>query len=101
MHVTLVHIHVKPDHVADFIAASRTNHLHSVREPGNYRFDVLQQADDPARFVLYEAYDSAEAAAAHKQTAHYLQWRDSVAGWMASPRQGVLHHGICMGSPSR
>ncbi|MBI5752837.1 MAG: antibiotic biosynthesis monooxygenase [Hydrogenophilales bacterium] len=99
MHVTLVYVHVKPDHVADFIVATKTNHSHSMQEPGNRRFDVMQQADDPTRFVLYEAYVSAEDAAAHKQTAHYLQWRDTVAGWMASPRQGVLHHGLFMGSP--
>jgi len=98
MHVTLVYVHVKPDRVADFIAAAKANHLHSVQELGNRRFDVIQQADDPTRFVLYEAYVSAEAAAAHKQTAHYLQWRDTVAEWMASPRQGVLHHGLFMGS---
>lgn len=91
MHVTLVHVHVKPEHVADFIAATRENHLGSVAEPGNLRFDVLQQADDPTRFVLFEVFRDAEAAAAHKQTAHYLKWRDTVAPWMAEPRQGVAH----------
>lgn len=99
MHVTPVYVHVKPDRVADFIAAVKDNHLHSVQEPGNRRFDVIQQADDPPRFVLYEAYVSAEAAAAHKQTAHYLKWRDTVAEWMASPREGVPHHGLFMGIP--
>ena len=62
MHVTLVHVRVLPGHVADFIAATRTNHLASVREPGNVRFDVLQAPDDPTRFVLYEAYADAHAA---------------------------------------
>lgn len=95
MHVTLVYVHVKPDHVADFIAATRENHLASVAEPGNVRFDVLQQADDPSRFVLYEVFRDAEAAAAHKQTPHYLKWRDTVAPWMAEPRQGVAHHLLC------
>lgn len=99
MHVTLVYVQVKPDRVADFIAAAKANHLHSVQEAGNRRFDVIQQADDPTRFVLYEAYVSAEAAAAHKLTAHYLQWRDTVAPWMVSPRQGVLHRGLCMERP--
>lgn len=98
MHVTLVHIHVKPDRVSDFIAAVKENHLRSIQESGNYRFDVIQQAEDPTRFVLYEAYASAEAAAAHKLTSHYLQWRGMVADWMASPRQGVLHHGLFMGN---
>lgn len=89
MQVTIVHVHVKTEHIDDFIEASRLNHEASVQEPGNRRFDVLQLADDPARFVLYEAYDSAEAAAAHKNTAHYLSWRETVADWMAEPRQGV------------
>ncbi|MEO1765820.1 antibiotic biosynthesis monooxygenase [Thiobacter aerophilum] len=95
MHVTLVHVHVKPEHVADFIAATRENHLASVAESGNLRFDVLQQAEDPTRFVLYEVFRDAAAAAAHKQTAHYLKWRDLVAPWMAEPRQGVAHHLLC------
>lgn len=94
MHVTLVHVHVNPGHVDEFIAATRANHEASVREPGNLRFDVLQQADDPTRFVLYEAYASEADAAAHKQTEHYLRWRETVADWMASPRRGVLHQGL-------
>lgn len=95
MHTTIVYVHVKTDHIDDFIAASRRNHEASVQEPGNLRFDVLQQADDPARFVLYEAYASAEAAAAHKNTAHYHAWRETVADWMAEPRRGVLHTTLC------
>ena len=94
MHVTLVHVHVKPQHVEDFIAATRLNHLASVQEAGNRRFDVLQSPEDPSRFVLYEAYVSAEDAAAHKQTRHYLTWRDTVADWMATPRQGVSYNGL-------
>lgn len=94
MHVTLVHVHVKPEHVADFIAASQANHAASVQEPGNRRFDVLQSPDDPTRFILYEAYVSAEAAAAHKQTAHYLSWRETVTNWMAEPRQGIPYNGL-------
>ena len=94
MHVTIVYLQVKPQHIADFIEATRLNHDGSIREPGNRRFDVLQSADDPTRFVLYEAYASAEDAAAHKNTAHYLQWRDTVADWMAMPRQGVSYRGL-------
>lgn len=94
MHVTLVHVHVKPQHVEDFIAATRLNHLASVQEAGNRRFDVLQSPEDPSRFVLYEAYVSAEDAAAHKQTTHYLTWRETVADWMASPRQGLSYNGL-------
>jgi len=94
MHVTLVQIEVKPEHVADFIEATRRNHEDSIREAGNRRFDVLQSTEDPARFVLYEAYASAEDAADHKRTAHYLAWRDAVAEWMAAPRQGVPYRGL-------
>lgn len=89
MHVTLVEVRVKPDRVDDFIAATRDNHEGSVAEPGNRRFDVLQDPADPTRFLLYEAYASAADAAAHKETAHYRRWRDRVAEMMAAPRQGT------------
>ncbi len=88
MHVTLVHVQVKPEHVAEFIVATRRNHEASIREPGNRRFDVLQDPVEPGRFVLYEAYASPADAAAHKQTPHYVAWRDAVAPWMAAPRRG-------------
>lgn len=94
MHVTLVHVQVKPAHREDFIAATRLNHQASTQEPGNRRFDVLQSPENPDHFILYEAYASAEAAAAHKQTAHYLAWRDTVADWMAEPRQGVRYDSL-------
>ena len=89
MIVTCVHVHVKPEYVQQFIEASRLNHQHSIAEPTNLRFDVLQSADDPTRFLLYEAYESEDGAKAHKQTNHYLTWRETVAPWMAEPRQGV------------
>lgn len=98
MQVTVVHVHVKSDRVDDFIAATRDNHLESIQEAGNLRFDVIQQADDSTRFILYEAYIDAAAAAAHKQTAHYLKWRDTVADWMASPRYGVVYQGLYLGT---
>ena len=94
MHVTLVHVRVKPERVVEFIAATRRNHEASVSEPGNRRFDVLQSNDDPSAFVLYEAYASAVDAAAHKETAHYRAWRETVADWMAEPRKGVGYHGL-------
>lgn len=94
MHVTLVHVHVKPDHIDDFIAASQLNHEASIQEPGNRRFDILQSPENHCHFILYEAYASAEAAAAHKQTPHYLTWRDTVADWMEEPRQGVRYDGL-------
>jgi len=94
MHVTLVHVQVKPVHIDDFIAATRLNHEASIQESGNCRFDVLQSPENPGHFILYEAYTSAEAAAAHKQTTHYLVWRDTVAEWMAEPRKGVRYEGL-------
>jgi len=94
MQVTLVYVKVKPDHVEDFIEATRLNHEASIQEAGNRRFDILQSTDEPTSFILYEAYASGEDAAAHKQTAHYLAWRDAVAPWMAKPRQGVPYKGL-------
>lgn len=94
MHVTLVHVHVKPDAIPGFIAACRENHEHSTQEAGNRRFDILQDPAEPGRFILYEAYASAEDAAAHKATTHYLKWRDTVAEMMAEPRKGVNYLGL-------
>ncbi len=94
MKVTLVHVEVKAEHVAGFTKACRLNHLASVAEAGNRRFDILQSAEDSCKFILYEAYSSEEAAAAHKQSVHYLHWRDTVADMMASPRQGIVYNGL-------
>jgi autoinducer 2-degrading protein len=94
MYVTVVTVHVNPEYITDFIAVTRINHEASVRETGNLRFDVLQSADDPACFILYEAYRSAADAARHKETDHYLTWRDQVATWMAAPRQGQRYTGL-------
>ena len=91
MIVTCVHVFVKIEHIDDFIAATKPNHHGSVSEDGNFRFDILQDEVDPTHFVLYEAYESTEHAAAHKQTQHYLTWRKTVADWMAQPRQGVKY----------
>lgn len=91
MVTTIVHVYVKPEHIDDFIKASQKNHEASILEPGNQRFDVLQDFNEPSKFVLYEAYATEEAAAKHKETAHYLLWRDTVAGYMAKPREGVKH----------
>jgi quinol monooxygenase YgiN len=89
--VVHVHVHVKPDAVAEFIAATLDNARASLREPGIARFDVVQQRDDPTRFVLVEVYRSADAPDAHKQTAHYTRWRDRVADLMAEPRSSVKY----------
>ena len=89
MHVTLVNVSVKPEYIDAFIEASCANSAASTREPGNRRFDVLQSADDPDRFVLYEAYQCEADAKAHKDTDHYATWRDAVEHMMAQPRRGV------------
>ena len=91
MIVTCVHIKVKPENIVDFKNASIANHNASIQEQGNLRFDILQDFNDPALFMLYEAYESEEAAAAHKNTVHYATWRDTVAPWMADPRKGVKY----------
>ena len=97
MYVTLVHVHVRPEHLAEFIDVIRANHEGSIREPGNLRFDILQSVDDPTRFIAYEAYADEASAKAHKETAHYLAWRDTVADWMVEPRVGVRYDGLLPG----
>ena len=89
MLIVHVHVHVKPECVEAFKAATRLNARLSLLELGVLRFDVLQQADDPTKFVLVEIYRDAAAAAAHKETPHYPVWRDAVAPMMAEPRTSV------------
>jgi quinol monooxygenase YgiN len=94
MLIVHVSVHVNDDAVETFIAASRANAAASLEEPGVARFDVVQAIDDPTRFVLVEAYRSDEAAAAHKETAHYATWRDAVAPLMAEPRSSVRYRDV-------
>jgi quinol monooxygenase YgiN len=94
MLVVHVFVHVKPDKVDAFRAASLENARHSVQEPGVARFDVIQQQDDPTRFVLVEVYRTPEDPARHKQTPHYQKWRDAVAGMMAEPRTSVKYTNV-------
>ena len=89
MLVVHVHVRVKPQCVEAFKEATLANARASVREPGIARFEVVQQQDDPARFVLVEAYRNSEAPAAHKETQYYQTWRDAVAPMMAEPRTSV------------
>ena len=91
MHVIHVHVHVRPDAVEVFKAATLINAANSVNEPGVARFDVIQQQDDPTRFVLVEAYRTTDAIGAHKETAHYAAWRDAVAPMMAEPRSSTKY----------
>ena len=88
MKVVCVHVHVKPECVESFKKATVENASGSVKEPGIARFDVIQQADDPTRFVLVEVYRSPEAPAQHKETLHYQRWKETVADMMAEPRTG-------------
>lgn len=89
MLVVHVHVRVKPESIEAFKQATIANARESIKEAGIARFDVVQQQDDPARFVLIEIYRSAEANAAHKETKHYQVWRDTVASMMAEPRSSV------------
>jgi quinol monooxygenase YgiN len=91
MLVVHVHVQVKPEHVDAFCAASLENAAQSIQEPGIVRFDVIQQNDDPTRFVLVEVYRTADDPAKHKETAHYAKWRDAVADMMAQPRSSVKY----------
>ncbi len=94
MLIVHVYAHVKPEHVEAFKAATAENARNSVQEPGIARFDVIQQKDDPTRFVLVEVYRTVEATDRHKQTAHYLTWRDTVGPMMAEPRTRVEYTNI-------
>lgn len=91
MQIVHVHVRVKAESVDDFKTVTLENARHSIQEPGIERFEVMQQADDPTRFVLIEAYRTPEAPAAHKQTAHYQKWRDAVESMMAEPRRSVKY----------
>jgi (4S)-4-hydroxy-5-phosphonooxypentane-2,3-dione isomerase len=91
MLIVHVHVQVKPEFIQPFIAATLENARQSLQEPGIARFDLAQQSEEPTRFVLVEVYRTAEAPAQHKETAHYLKWRDAVASMMASPRSSVKY----------
>lgn len=94
MLVVHVHVQVKEGMVEAFEAATAENARNSVKEPGIARFDVIQQQDDPSRFVLVEVYRTAEDPARHKETAHYVKWRDAVADMMAQPRSSVKYANV-------
>jgi quinol monooxygenase YgiN len=97
MLIVHVHVRVKPDCIHAFKEATIENARHSLREPGIARFDLVQQNDDPTRFVLIEAYRSVEATAAHKATAHYAAWRDRMESLMAEPRSSVKYSNVFPG----
>lgn len=96
MQVVFVHCHVRSESIEAFKAACVDNASNSIREPGIARFDVVQSAEDPTRFVLIEAYRDGDAPAAHKATAHYARWRDTVAEMMAEPRSAVRYESVIL-----
>ena len=89
MLIVHVHVQVKPEFLDDFLKATVENARNSVMEPGIARFNVIQQQDDPTRFILVEVYRTPEAPARHKETVHYAKWRDTVADMMVVPRTSV------------
>jgi quinol monooxygenase YgiN len=94
MFIVHVFVHVKPQKIEAFKAASLQNARESVKEPGIARFDVIQQKDYPTRFVLVEVYRTSDDPARHKETAHYQKWRDTVADMMAEPRSAIMYTNI-------
>jgi quinol monooxygenase YgiN len=99
MLIVHVFVNVKADQVEAFKAATADNAANSIKETGIARFDVVQQSDDPTKFVLVEVYRNADAPALHKETAHYQRWRETVAPMMAEPRQSVKYHNIFPSDP--
>jgi quinol monooxygenase YgiN len=97
MQVLIVHLQVKPEAIEAFQELAMENARNSVQEPGIARFDVLQQSDDPTRFVLVEVYRDEDAPTRHKETAHYLAWRDRVGDMLAEPRYGIRYQTIFPG----
>lgn len=91
MLIVHVFVHVKPEHVEAFKAATIENARNSVQEPGVVRFDVIQQEDDPTRFVLMEIYRTPDDPARHRETAHYAKWRETVEDMMAGTRSAVRY----------
>ncbi|MBW8887519.1 MAG: antibiotic biosynthesis monooxygenase [Fibrobacteres bacterium] len=91
MIANVVTVYVKPEHLQEFLAATRANRAGSRTEPGNLRFDILRAADDPSRFLFYEVFVSQEALEDHRRTPHYLAWRAQAENWMAKPREGRAH----------
>jgi autoinducer 2-degrading protein len=101
MIVTLVHIWVKEEFKEEFIQATVQNQAETLKEPGNLRFDFLQDSEDPLKFLLYEVFESEKAVVLHKTLKHYLTWRDTVADWMTQPRKGIKHNVISPLDPAK
>ncbi|MBX7192253.1 MAG: antibiotic biosynthesis monooxygenase [Sandaracinaceae bacterium] len=100
MLIVQVFVHVLPDHVADFVAASEANAAESRKEPGVVRFDLLREEGTTDRFVLLEIYRTDDDPARHKETAHYAAWKTAVEPWMASPRKSVKYRAVSPSDPA-
>jgi quinol monooxygenase YgiN len=98
MYIVHVHVHVKPDAIDAFRAASLDNARNSVQEPGIARFDLIQQADDPTRFVLVEVYRTPDDPPKHRETAHYQRWAEAVKDLMVEPRSKVVYDNLFPGN---
>jgi len=94
MYVVCVTVFVKPEKIKDFKEETFENARNTRKEPGNIHFNVLQAENDPSQFFLYEVYKSPEGFQNHQKTEHYLKWKETIADWMAQPRQGVKHYSI-------
>ncbi len=94
MFIVQVYVHVKEEHIDAFKAATVENARNSIQEQGIARFDIIQQQDDPARFVLVEVYRTPEGPAEHKETEHYRVWRDTVSDMMAEPRSSIKYRNV-------
>ena len=94
MYIVHVHVRVKDEYIKAFKDATLENAKNSVQEPGIARFDVIQEMENPSKFVLVEVYRKFEDSAKHKETAHYIRWRDIVAEMMAEPRKGIQYQNL-------
>ncbi len=101
MLVYVVEVKVKEEWIDQFKTATIKNHQNTIQEPGNYRFDVLQNKEEPGCFTLYEVYESEEAVQAHKETEHYQEWKETVEKMMAEPRKGIKHDVVAPGDESQ
>ncbi|HEY4761271.1 MAG TPA: putative quinol monooxygenase [Thermoguttaceae bacterium] len=101
MIIACVHVHVKAEHREAFIKACLDNARNTIQEPGNLRFDVLEQADDPNRFMLYEVYRDEAGSKAHKATAHYARWAETVKDWLAETRYSVKYNPLFPENPEQ
>lgn len=97
MYIVHVFVHVKPEHIEAFKTATLDNAANSLQEPGIARFDILQQQEDPTRFMLVEVYRTSKDSGQHKETRHYQKWRDTVAEMMAEPRKSVKYYSLFPG----